>query len=476
MRDRYAALLKASLFALLLLLLPTCGGGSETPPGGADDGGTDDGGVDDGTPPDDPLAPILIELQPVATGLTSPIQVTNASDGSGRLFVVLQTGQIRVISSAGALLTTPFLDVAGLMITLDTIFDERGLLGLAFHPQFATNGRFYVRYSRSRTGVVGEPCFGTSRGCHESVLAEFLVQGDPTTNNVADASSERVLLTLDQPQFNHDGGHLAFGPDGHLYFSLGDGGGSNDGLGDMPPIHGPTGNGQNINTLLGSICRIDVDAAPAPGLSYAIPFDNPFASSLGADEIYAYGLRNPYRFSFDDGPGGTNQLFCADVGQRLFEELNIITRGGNYGWAHREADRCFDPLNPTQVPATCASVGPLGEALIDPVLVYDHSVGVSITGGHVYRGTAIPELSGHYVFGDWSSSFGPADGSLFFCHIAGSRAFERTKLQIEPGDNALGLTVNGFGQDEDGEIYVCGGTVSAPGGAGNVLKIVPVTP
>ena len=467
MRDQFGAWLRAGAFALLLLLLPTCGGGSDDP--GTDDGGSDDGGGVPAVPPD----PIPIGLQQVATGLTSPLMVTHAGDGSGRLFVVLQTGQIRIITAAGALLPAPFLDVSGIMTPLNNIFDERGLLGLAFHPQFATNGRFFIRYSRPRAGMAGEPCFGTSRGCHESVLAEFLVTGDPTTNNVADAGSETVLFTVDQPEFNHNAGHVVFGPDGFLYFSLGDGGGANDGLDDMPPSHGPTGHGQNINTVLGSICRIDVDTAPPMGSTYVVPATNPFASSAGADEIYAYGLRNPYRFSFDDGPGGTNQMFCADVGQNQFEELNIIQLGGNYGWAHREGASCFDPFNPNTVPPTCATTGPLGEDLIDPVLVYDHSVGISITGGHVYRGSAIPALAGHYVFGDWSSNFGPADGSLFFCHIAGDQAFLRAKLQIEPGDQDLNLTVNGFGVGEDGEIYLCGGTVSAPGGAGNVLRIVP---
>ena len=210
------------------------------------------------------------------------------------------------------------------MVTVNPNFDERGLLGLAFHPDYATNGRFFVRYSKPRTGVMGEPCFGTSRGCHEAILAEFSVLGDPAKSDVADPNSEIILFRVDEPQYNHNSGHVAFGPDGLLYWTLGDGGGAHDGLTDIPPSHGPIGHGQNPNTALGSLLRIDVDSTPDPGLPYVIPPGNPFADG-GAPEIFAYGLRNPYRFSFDDGPGAYRSLFLSDVGQNLFEEINVLS-------------------------------------------------------------------------------------------------------------------------------------------------------
>ncbi len=286
-----------------------------------------------------PTGSITISLDEVATGLTSPVMLTHAGDGSGRLFVVDQAGQIRIIEN-GTLLPTPFLDLTSKIPTLNAAFDERGLLGLAFHPDYETNGRFFVRYSAPRTGDPDEPCADPGNfvpGCYKEILAEYAVSGDP---NVADPSSEIILFSIDEPQFNHNAGHVAFGPDGYLYFSLGDGGGAHDGLADSPPSRGPEGNGQNRETALGSLLRIDVDGASP----YAIPPDNPFVSGPGLDEIFAYGFRNPYRFSFDDDK---NDLFVADVGQALFEEIDIVAKGGNYGWVIREGFHCFDPFNPS---------------------------------------------------------------------------------------------------------------------------------
>ena len=273
MHDRLAALRGAALMAAVLVLLPTCGSSSGTEVAG--------------DPP--PPGPIEIGLFPVATGLTAPTFVTNAGDGSGRLFVLQQTGQIRVIDRGGNLLPAPFLDLSAQIVALDSFFDERGLLGLAFHPQFAVNGRFFVRYSAPRPGQDGEPCFGTGRGCHTAIVSEFLVQGNPSSNNTADAASERIVYQADEPQFNHNGGHLAFGPDGYLYVSLGDGGGAHDGLADSPPTHGPIGHGQDVTTPFGSILRIDVDSTPAVGNQYVVPQDNPFVGVTGLDEIAAAG-------------------------------------------------------------------------------------------------------------------------------------------------------------------------------------------
>jgi glucose/arabinose dehydrogenase len=276
----------------------------------------------------------IIELEPLAAGLTAPLGVTHAGDGSGRQFITEQSGQIRIVQD-GNLLPTPFLDVSAKLPELNPSFDERGLLGLAFHPRYEQNGRFFIRYSTPRNGDPGEPCFGTSRGCHTEILAEYAVStSDP---NQADPDSEIILFTVDEPQFNHNAGDVAFGPDGFLYFTLGDGGGAHDGLADDPPSHGPIGNAQNIETPLGAILRINVDApTQASETAYTIPPTNPFVGQPGLDEIYAYGLRNPFKFSFDDGPGGDGKLYLGDVGQNLFEEVNIIERGGNYGWVIRE--------------------------------------------------------------------------------------------------------------------------------------------
>jgi glucose/arabinose dehydrogenase len=433
---------------------------------------------------DPPCVTFSIALEPVGTPtavaggspLSSPVMATHAGDGSGRLFVADQVGQIRIIDANGDLLPTPFLVISSRMVTLDANFDERGLLGVAFHPDYANNGRFFVRYSAPRTAPPdpGEPCVGTSRGCHREVLAEYLVSiGDP---DIADFNSEAILLTIDEPQFNHDGGGIAFGPDGFLYFTLGDGGGAHDGLADSPPSHGPIGNGQNWETLLGALLRIDVDSTPDIGLEYAIPINNPFVGLDGADEIWAFGLRNPFSFSFDDGPGGTGDLYLADVGQNLFEEVNIIEKGGNYGWVIREGFHCFDPFNPTNPPDTCPDTGPNGEPLLDPVMEYAQAEGGrAVIGGFVYRGSAIPILQGRYVFGDFSADFGPT-GRLYYFDTTGPNAFERREFYLAPGGALLGRFLKGFGRDEDGELYACTSTVLGPTGTtGEVLKIVPPT-
>ncbi len=401
---------------------------------------------------------IIIELETVALGLTSPVGVTHAGDGSRRLFIVDQTGQIRILQG-GDLLSAPFLDISDQLPELNINFDERGLLGLAFHPDYGTNGRFFVRYSRPREGVSTEPCFGTARGCHEEVLAEFSVSDDP---NVANPSGA-ILFRIDEPQFNHNAGDIAFGPDGLLYFSLGDGGGAHDGLADTPPSHGTTGNGQNIDTALGAILRIDVDSAPQAPLAYAIPPDNPFVGQTGVDEIFAYGFRNPYKFSFDDGSGGDGSLYLADVGQNLFEEVNIVDKGGNYGWVIREGFSCFDPFNPTGPPDSCSNVGPLGETMVDPIVDYSHEEGgISVIGGFVYRGSSAPSLLGKYVFGDFSGAFAVGTGRLYFLEQPVPGSFEIREFQIGFDDRDYGLFLKGFGEDEAGELYATAAAVLGP--------------
>ena len=404
---------------------------------------------------------ITIELEEVASGLSSPVAVTAPDDGSGRLFIVDQVGLIRIVEN-GVLLVTPFLDIQDKIPPPNEVFDERGLLGLAFHPNYAQNGRFFVRYSQPREGDPAEPCNdpeGFVVGCHSEVLAEYSVSDDDP--NLADPASESILFSVEEPEFNHDAGAVMFGPDGLLYFGLGDGGGRDDGLSSDPPLHGPEGHGQNIDTALGSLLRIDVDGA-AP---YAIPPDNPFAGRDGLDEIYAYGFRNPYQFSFDRG--GSNELFLADVGQDLIEEINVVTLGGNYGWAVREGTTCFNVADATMPLEDCDTTG-----LIDPIAEYEHADGISALGGFVYRGAAMPNLVGKYVFGDFSVDFGP-NGRLFYIDTDGDRS-EILEFRLGATNDPLGLFVKGFGEDADGELYVLTSENLGPLGAGGVVwRIVP---
>lgn len=329
-----------------------------------------------------------------------------------------------------------------------------------------------MRYSAPRAGGLGEPCFGTSRGCHEEILAEFSVSSDPDVANPAGT----ILFRVNKPQFNHNTGTVEFGPDGMLYFSLGDGGGARDGLADTAPSHGPIGNGQNINAPLGKLLRIDVDSPLQAPLAYAIPADNPFVGPDGLDEIYAYGLRNPFRFAFDDGPGGDGRLIPADVGQYLFEEVDIIQKGGNYGWVIREGSHCFDPFAPLSPPPTCSSTGPLGEPLLDPIVDYSHAEGgLSVIGGYVYRGSRSSSLVGRYVFGDFSAAFGRPSGRLYFLDGSDAGGFAIKEFIIGRADAPYGLFLKGFGEGEDREIYALGSVALAPtGNTGLVERLVEV--
>ena len=414
-----------------------------------------------------PLGDIEIELEEVTGGLFAPVYLTHAADGSGRLFVVDQVGLIRVIEN-GELLPTPFLDLREKIVELNPAFDERGLLGLAFHPDYAGNGRFFVRYSKPREGSPDEACNSPDAfviGCHTAVLAEYRVSTEDP--NVADPNSEVILFEVDEPEFNHDAGQVTFGPDGFLYFSLGDGGGRDDGLSSPDLPHGPGGHGQNIETPLGALLRIDVDTE-AP---FGIPSDNPFLGQDGLDAIYAHGFRNPYRFSFDRG--GSHELFLADVGQDLIEEIDVVTNGGNYGWVIREGTSCFDPSNPTSPKANC-----LSEGLIDPVAEYSHDDGLAVIGGFVYRGTRIPALHGKYVFGDFSTAFIAPKGRLFYLDADGDRSqiFE-FRLGLDP--RPLGRFLLGFGEDEEGDLYVLTSGSSGPlrmdGQVSRIIRL-PETP
>jgi len=362
---------------------------------------------------------LTVDLKPIARRLKAPTVLTNAGDLSSRLFLAEQTGIIKIIEN-GELLSTPFLDLSEKMVKLSSFYDERGLLGLVFHPDYETNGRFFVYYSAPKTGP------GIN---HESIIAEYLVSSDP---NIADPNSEKIIYRVDQPEANHNGGQLAFGPDGYFYIGLGDGGGAGD-------QHGTIGNGQDINSSLGKILRIDVDS----GIPYAIPTENPFVGIDGLDEIYAYGFRNPYRFSFDQDTG---RLFVADVGQDEWEEIDIVEKGGNYGWRIMEGNHPYDPDLAEQLEINIST-------LKYPIHDYSHNVGHSIIGGFVYRGNQSTSLAGKYVFGDWSTSYLPANGKLYYLEENETGAWQRYEFKLSK-NKPLKRYILGFGEDENKEIYM----------------------
>lgn len=424
--------------------------------------------------------PFTIGLRTVASGLTSPLGITTA-DATGRMFIHDQTGKVRIVAADGTLLPAPFLDISARMVPLRPFYDERGLLGLAFHPDFTSNGRFFVYYSAPRRASAPLTFDHTSR------ISEFRASPD---GDLANPASERVVLEVDQPQRNHNGGTIAFGPDGYLYISLGDGGGANDtGVGHVADWYADNGggNGQDVEqNLLGSILRIDVDGA----WPYAIPADNPFVGIPGMDEQWAYGFRNPYRFSFD--MAGELGLLAGDAGQNMWEEVSQVTKGGNYGWNVKEGTHCFDAEAPRVTPASCPDVvtsGPrAGDRLLDPVIEYANAanrtttgIGVTVVGGEVARGRALPQLAGRYVFGDWSRTFvGPPTGQLFAA-TPGGALWRMQKLLINRIDGVenpdpakeLNSRVLGFGRDAAGDVYVTTTlNVGPTGTTGRVFKLV----
>ncbi len=335
----------------------------------------------------------VINLEKITGALSSPVFTTHAGDGSGRLFIVEQPGRILILKN-GQLMPAPFLNIKSKVNS----GGEKGLLSVAFHPDFASNRRFFVNYTAFDTNL-------------KTVVAEYRAKTD--NKDEAD-SEEKVVIEIDQPFGNHNGGQIQFGPDGFLYIGMGDGGSGGD----------PLGHGQNKGTLLGSLLRIDVDNATP----YSVPTGNPFVDKTGLGEIWAYGLRNPWRFSFDRQTG---KLFLADVGQNSFEEVNIIEKGGNYGWNIMEGLHCFQSV------LDCDRTG-----LIPPITEYSHAEGNSITGGYVYRGTAIPELAGKYLFADFVSS------TIWTIEESLTGTWTRSELLQTQ------LSISSFGEDETGEIYV----------------------
>jgi glucose/arabinose dehydrogenase len=391
---RMLSLLSGYVAASMSLFLAACSNGNGAP--------------SDQPPPDTSA----LALQPVADGLAFPLYLT-APPGDDRLFVVEKGGRIRIVEN-GALLPTPFLDVSSLV----SRGSEQGLLGLAFHPDYASNGRFFVDYTDTN---------GDTR------IVQYHVSSDA---NTADPASAHILLTVEQPYSNHNGGQLAFGPDGDLFIGMGDGGSGGD----------PQGHGQDAGDLLGSLLRIDVDS----DTGYAIPADNPWVDSSGArGEVWSIGLRNPWRFSFDRGNG---DLYIADVGQNEIEEVNVSPsaggrsrgRGANYGCNIMEGNSCFSS-------GSCDRSG-----LVLPVTQYTHADGCSVTGGYVYRGDAIPSLQGTYFYADfcsgWVRSFRFEDGTA---------TEQRSWPSLAPGGS-----VPSFGEDARGELYL----MSADGGVYRVVS------
>src|SRR5262245_49698140 len=429
---------------------------------------------------------VRVSLATVASGLTAPNWGAAAPGQPGRLFVDDQTGTLWAITLADGAKTV-FLDVSARLVPLGIggpgSYDERGFLGFAFHPNYTTNGLLYTYTSEP---VDGAADFSTmppmTVADHQSVIREWHVNDPTNPASVVDPLSARVVLRVDKPSFNHNGGGLNSGPDGMLYISIGDGGAADDQDGEAdiggPSVgHGPTGNGQNVGTILGKILRIDVGGSNSANGQYGIPGDNPFVGQVGAvGEIFAYGFRNPFRFSFDRMMG---DLWVGDVGQNKIEEVDVVRSGGNYGWRLKEGSFFFDPNGTLPGFVTKMSPGGLPSDLINPVSQYDHDEGIAIIGGFVYRGSAIPKLQGRYVFGDYARTFA-GFGRLFFLrrkNVVRSNGHVGKSVPAEfrlEGQTELGLFVEGIAEDASGELYVLANGTGVPGGTtGVVLKIVP---
>jgi glucose/arabinose dehydrogenase len=405
-----------------------------------------------------------VKLKLFAEGFTSPTALTPLNDGKGTLLLADQVGLVHLVTASGIVRGQPFLSLSHRMAKLNLGFEERGLLGIAAHPKFKENGKIYVYYSAPLRASAPSDWNHTSR------ISEFTVMDNDSER--IDINSEKVLLSIDQPYFNHNAGSIAFGPeDGYLYIAVGDGGNANGrGIG-----HSEIGNSQDLSNMLGKILRIDVDQ----GDLYGIPADNPFQGANVKSEIYAIGLRNPWRISFDRG--GEHALFAADIGQNLYEEVNIITKGANYGWNVREGFHCFNPEKPTETPENCPDKDIRGHAFTDPILEYKNvkafrnapdAYGISITGGYVYRGKSIEGLVGKYIFADWSRNWAMPDGVIL---VGSNSANGQWSLEaLELGEQGkVGSYIVAFGEDAKGELYVLtNATNGLMNRKGKIYKIV----
>ncbi|XP_065841020.1 HHIP-like protein 2 isoform X2 [Oscarella lobularis] len=385
-------------------------------------------------------------VREVIDGLRNPVVLTHAGDGSNRLFIAEQVGVVYVHLSNGSILSEPFMDIQTKILTSSRRGDERGFLGMAFHPNHSTNGHVFVYYSTYDLD-----------SNHVIRVARYSIEKE--NPNKIDHLSEKTIIEVSQPAGNHNGGEILFGFDGYLYLFLGDGGKGGDPWGSI-------GNGLDKSTLLGSVLRLDVDSNP--DVPYTIPPDNPFIDEPNSRaEIYAYGLRNPWRCALDSGDRetgrGRGRIFCGDVGQNRYEEVDIIVKGGNHGWRAKEGLACYDSTLCSQY-----------SNAISPIHVYDHSVGKSVTGGFVYRGCAFPNLYGKYIFGDYTSGrlFGLTEGddgkwmSEDFC--LGDETVCNTGLVGSFPKNILS-----FGEDESGELYLLATDYASPSHkGGKVYQLV----
>ncbi len=444
-----------------------------------------------------PASAFSVGLKTVASGFVSPNYATAAPGVQQRIFVVDQVGKIYNvdISRAHHGQKSVFADLSRRLVRLGDVlpgtrYDERGLLGLAFSPDYQLNGLVYTYqtepYSR-RADFSTEP--GNSRNCRayspqgtppfrprpcQNVVTEWRVHNPHDANTTIDPASRRELLRIDKPDFNHNGGTLAFGPDGDLYLSLGDGGFGDD----QSPGHVPGGNAQSLNSgnVLGKILRIDPRRHNSANGRYGIPRDNPFVGRAGADEIWAYGLRNPYRISFDAVSG---RLYAADTGQNNIEEVDLIRPGGNYGWHIKEGTFDFHPGSPASADDSWVTPSTPTPGLIDPIAEYDHAGphgtinGESIIGGFVYRGSAVPQLSGRYVFGDYSREADTFGAAARLWYVNGSRDPRHAVTNITVArHSAFPLLLLGFGRDTAGELYVLGNTSGTVTGHSGVLQLI----
>ncbi|TSJ39136.1 PQQ-dependent sugar dehydrogenase [Mucilaginibacter corticis] len=358
-----------------------------------------------------PAPTLTLNVRQVVTDLQSPLDM--AFPGNGDILVAEQTGKIRLIKD-GKLTDAPLLDISSKLVKTMPV-DVRGLMGFAIHPQFSSNRKIYVFYCAPATA---------DKSDHKDVVAEYTLSSNSTQ---VDPDSGRILFTADEPGQGDNGGCLKFGPDGYLYIGMGDGGGGGD-------KHGLIGNGQNKNTLLGKILRINVNSDS----TYTVPKDNPFAGKTDVrPEIWAYGLRNPWRFSFDKA---TKQMFTCDVGEGAWEETDIIEKGGNYGWRMVEGDHCFNPKEDCDFTGT-----------IKPISEYDHKSGICVIGGYVYNGKQLPAIKGKYFFADWT-------GPIYYIEKTGA-AWQRGKVELKNYPENLKIT--SWGEDPSGELYVItnGGTL-----------------
>lgn len=410
-----------------------------------------------------------ISLEMVSDGFTAPVLASAAPGQDDRLYVVEQGGKVWLVNLDGGDKKL-FLDFSSKLVsnfgTINGGYDERGLLGFAFHPDYASNNKVYTYVSSDY--VENKAHFSTQSGSetpdHMTVVSEWIVVNPLSDSSVA--SAERELIIVDQPQFNHNGGMLEFGPEGNLFIALGDGGSAND-EGDG---HGSNGNGRDNLNPLGAILRIDVDTASPSNGRYTVPSNNPFVGKTGLDEIYVYGLRNPYRFSIETARSGSVDLYVGDVGQDAIEEVNRIplsSAGANFGWNYKEGSFYFSVINGSTFITSNPPSGVVIPPLIDPVVEYDHEEGLSVIAGYLYQGTEISSLSGLYVFADWGRSFAKPDGRLFI--INGNDQLR--ELSVEPD---IDIHITGFGRDLSGELYVVGnrGFRVNDEGQGSLQKLV----